>query len=65
VVETPWGPVRVKRALDGDGRLVREQPEFEDCREAATRAGLTVEEVRAGVRRQLDGRDEPPGPVDS
>ena len=33
-VETPWGPVRIKRALDGRGRVVRGQPEFAaDARE--------------------------------
>ncbi|UCF66395.1 MAG: DUF111 family protein, partial [Acidobacteriota bacterium] len=39
-VDTPWGAVRVKRALDRRGRPVRRQPEFEDCRHAAARGGV-------------------------
>ncbi len=45
-VETPWGPVRIKRALDGRGRVVRGQPEFEDCRALADAADVPVDEVR-------------------
>ncbi len=51
-VETPWGPVRIKRALSRDGRVVRAQPEFEDCRTIAEREDLSVDEVR---RRALRG----------
>nr|MBP7149026.1 nickel pincer cofactor biosynthesis protein LarC [Acidobacteriota bacterium] len=45
-VDTPWGPVRIKRALDREGRVVRGWPEFEDCRRAAGAAGVSVDEVR-------------------
>jgi uncharacterized protein (DUF111 family) len=53
-VQTPWGPVRVKRALDGVGRPLRGQPEFEDCRRAAESAGVSVDEVRRRARQALD-----------
>lgn len=43
---TPWGPVRVKRALDGQGRPLRGQPEFEDCRRASLAGGVQVNDVR-------------------
>lgn len=53
-VDTPWGPVRVKRAKDSAGRVLRGQPEFEDCRELAEREGLPVSRVRDAARRAFD-----------
>jgi uncharacterized protein (TIGR00299 family) protein len=55
-VETPWGAVRVKRALDSQGRIVRSMPEFEDCREAAHRGGVTIERVRRAAREAEEKR---------
>lgn len=49
-VDTPWGPVRVKRAMDSVGRTVRSQPEFDDCRDVAERAGHSVDAVRQAAR---------------
>jgi uncharacterized protein (DUF111 family) len=49
-VDTPWGAVRVKRALDERGRVVRSMPEFEDCREAAQRSGVAIDRVRRAAR---------------
>jgi len=46
--ETPYGPVRVKiGALDGE--VLGAQPEFEDCRRLAARAGVPVREVLAAA----------------
>jgi hypothetical protein len=50
-VPTPWGPVRVKRAKDTRGRVLRAQPEFDDCRRAADAAGVTPDAVRQAARR--------------
>ncbi len=55
-VDTPWGPVRVKRAKDTRGRVVRSQPEFDDCRRAADEAGVTPEEVRRRARAAIDAK---------
>jgi hypothetical protein len=54
-VDTPWGPVRVKRAKDESGRVLRGQPEYEDCRELAERGGVMVDRVRDAARRAFDG----------
>ncbi len=52
-VETPWGPVRVKRAKDTRGRVLRAQPEFDDCRRAADAAGVTPDAVRRAAQAAL------------
>ncbi|RMF73810.1 MAG: nickel pincer cofactor biosynthesis protein LarC [Acidobacteria bacterium] len=49
-VDTPFGPVRVKRARDAGGRALRAQPEFEDCAERARETGTTPEAVRRAAR---------------
>ncbi|MDB4983529.1 MAG: hypothetical protein JWM82_4281, partial [Myxococcales bacterium] len=43
-VRTPHGPVRVKLAAL-DGEVLGAQPEHEDCRRLAARAGVPVREV--------------------
>ncbi len=47
-VETPWGPVRVKRWRTPGGREVA-KPEFAEVAEAARRANLPAREVRDTV----------------
>jgi uncharacterized protein (TIGR00299 family) protein len=51
-VETPYGPIDVKVA-HLNGRIVNEMPEFEQCRTAATRAGVPVKVVEDAVRIAL------------
>jgi uncharacterized protein (TIGR00299 family) protein len=47
-VATPWGDVRVKLgALEGE--VVGAQPEFEDCRRLAAKAGVSVRAVLAAA----------------
>jgi uncharacterized protein (DUF111 family) len=47
-VDTSYGPVRVKLgALDGE--VLGAQPEFEDCRRLAARAGVPVRAVLAAA----------------
>ena len=57
-VETEFGPVNVKIAKR-DGRVVNLTPEYDDCREAAVRAGVALRIVdsaaRAAYSRQAIG----------
>lgn len=43
-VDTPYGSVRIKLGFLGD-ELVQAAPEYESCREAAQRAGVSVRDV--------------------
>jgi hypothetical protein len=45
-LETPLGPVTMKRALL-DGEVLRFKPEYEECREMARRNGIPLAEVYA------------------
>lgn len=47
-VNTPWGPVAVKLALDGD-TVLRRVPEFEDCAELARETGVPVRDILAAA----------------
>src|ERR1700752_294284 len=51
-VETQYGPIDVKVA-NLDGRVVNEMPEFEQCREAATRANVPLKVVEEAARLAL------------
>jgi pyridinium-3,5-bisthiocarboxylic acid mononucleotide nickel chelatase len=51
-VETPWGPVRVKRGLR-DGVVLNAHPEFEDCRKVAEAAGVPLKQVMAAALAAL------------
>ncbi|HHN74230.1 MAG TPA: nickel pincer cofactor biosynthesis protein LarC [Acidobacteria bacterium] len=59
-VETPWGTVRIKRAIDGAGHVLRGVPEFEDCLAAARAASVSVDRVRRAAHRAFEDR----GPAD-
>ena len=53
-VATPYGKVRVKlSALDGE--ILGAQPEFEDCRRLAARAGVPTREVHAAAAAAARG----------
>lgn len=49
-VETPYGRIRIKRATN-DGETRNVAPEFEDCRAAAERSGVTIKEVQQAALR--------------
>jgi uncharacterized protein (TIGR00299 family) protein len=56
-VETQYGPIDVKVA-HLNGRVVNEMPEFEQCRTAALKAGVSVKFVEDAVRTAMRTRDE-------
>lgn len=49
VIQTPYGPVRVKVARLGE-RVVNIAPEYEDCRALAASAGVAVKAVHAAAQ---------------
>jgi uncharacterized protein (TIGR00299 family) protein len=51
-VETQYGPIDVKVA-HLDGRVVNEMPEFEQCREAASKANVPLKTVEEAARLAL------------
>jgi uncharacterized protein (TIGR00299 family) protein len=50
MLETPYGPVRVKVASWGDGQ-VKAAPEYEDCRRLAEASGVPLREVYRAAER--------------
>lgn len=55
-VETPYGTVRVKYALSGDGKILRAAPEYEDCKSIAREKGVPVREIyEAALLRSKEG----------
>ncbi|MEV5025325.1 nickel pincer cofactor biosynthesis protein LarC [Paenibacillus sp. LPE1-1-1.1] len=52
-VETPFGSVRVKQALDGD-KIIRQSPEYEDAAQAAKTFGIPLEAVYSEVYKLLN-----------
>ncbi len=53
-VATPWGSVRIKRALDSAGGVRRGRPEFDDCARAAATSGVSPDEVRRRAQQLFD-----------
>jgi uncharacterized protein (TIGR00299 family) protein len=54
-VPTAYGPITIKVARDGD-RVVNAAPEFEDCKAAATRAGVPLKQVYAAAVAAWESR---------
>jgi len=48
-VATPFGPVKVKIARDGD-RVINAAPEYEDCRRAAEQNGVPLKQILQQVQ---------------
>jgi len=57
-VETAYGPVRIKTGVR-NGQVVSATPEYEDCVEAAERAGVSVREVIAAALAVWHSRHRP------
>ncbi len=55
-VETPAGTIRVKVARLA-GEVVNVAPEFDDCREAALRSGLSLHEIRTAAIARFGGEN--------
>ncbi len=51
-VETPYGPVRIKVAYQGD-QILKTAPEYEDCRRLAEEQGIALREVYQAAQRQI------------
>lgn len=56
-VQTAYGPIDVKVG-SLNGRVVNAMPEFDQCREAASRAGVALKEVEDAARLALRMSDE-------
>ena len=56
-VQTAYGPIDVKVG-NLNGRVVSAMPEFDQCREAASRAGVALKEVEDAARLALRMSDE-------
>src|SRR6185503_15424779 len=56
-VETIYGPIDVKVA-QLNGHVVKEMPEYEQCRQAALNAGVTLREVEEAARAAFFARQE-------
>jgi len=56
-VQTAYGPIDVKVG-NLNGRVVNAMPEFDQCREAASRAGVALKEVEEAARLALRMSDE-------
>ena len=55
-VDTPYGTVRVKYALSGDGKVLRAAPEYEDCKNIAREKGVPLREIyEAALLRSKEG----------
>ncbi len=57
-VHTSYGPVRVKGAYLG-GALIREKPEYGDCRRLAAEAGVPIIRIYQAVRDAMGGGHVP------
>jgi pyridinium-3,5-bisthiocarboxylic acid mononucleotide nickel chelatase len=54
-VDSPWGPLRVKRVRGVDGAW-RQVPEYEACRRVAKEHGVALREVYEWVQRKNSGK---------
>ncbi len=55
-VETPYGPVRVKRGYSARGELIKSHIEFDDVKQMADAQGLPYRELLQRLRALIDGQ---------
>lgn len=53
-VETKYGPIRVKKAFFHDS-VIKQKPEYEDCKNAAIQHQVAIREVYEEVKRMTEG----------
>ena len=56
VLESPWGPIRVKLAK-AQGKIVQAAPEYEDCRRIAQQRGIPLKKVYQWVSGKMEGME--------
>ena len=54
VVDTSWGPVRIKNGYDREGHLIKTHVEFDDVKKIADEKGLPYRSALEIIRRELD-----------
>jgi uncharacterized protein (TIGR00299 family) protein len=54
IIDTPYGPVRIKAGYDREGRLVKTHIEFDDVKRIADENGLAYRSALEITRRELD-----------
>lgn len=59
-VETQYGPIDVKVA-QLNGHIIKDMPEFEQCRQAALKAGVPLREVEDAARASFANRGQQDG----
>ena len=53
VVETSYGPVRVKNGYDAEGKLIKTHIEFEDIKKIANEKGLPYRMALEAIRSEI------------
>jgi len=54
IIDTPYGPVRIKAGYDREGHLIKTHIEFDDVKRIADENGLTYRSAQKIIRRELD-----------
>jgi hypothetical protein len=54
IIDTPYGPVRVKAGYDREGHLIKTHIEFDDVKRIADENGLAYRSAQEIIRRELD-----------
>ncbi|MBP1745787.1 MAG: hypothetical protein H6Q54_402, partial [Deltaproteobacteria bacterium] len=54
IIDTSFGPVRIKNGYDREGRLIKTHVEFDDVRKIADEKGLAYRSALEIIKRELD-----------
>lgn len=50
--QTGFGVIRFKEVMDGSGKIIRDSPEYEDCRRVARETGIPCREIFERLQRK-------------